>query len=83
MTRISIPVFCLALLAINPVFAAKRSRMDRLDADRDGRISLSEFQAHKAKNGKNQEKRFRKLDINSDGYLSVDELANARAHHKK
>lgn len=46
-----------------------------IDGDKDGRVSLSEFQAKHAE-------RFARLDANSDGYLSETELAEARGKRR-
>jgi hypothetical protein len=45
-----------------------------MDADKDGKISLKEFQAGK-KDAAQAEKEFKALDKNGDGALSMDELA--------
>jgi len=45
-----------------------------MDADKDGKVSLKEFQAGK-KDAAGAEKEFKAMDKNGDGSLSKDELA--------
>ena len=73
--------FCLALLAGAPVFAAgKKAHMSKMDTDKDGKVSMSEFMA--AKHGKKAEAHFKQIDTNADGFLSTDEMAAAHRAKK-
>ncbi|MFM8766075.1 MAG: EF-hand domain-containing protein [Spartobacteria bacterium] len=49
-------------------------RFEKLDADKNGSISLDEFKAN-AKNPANAEKKFGKLDTDNNGSLSLAEFS--------
>ncbi len=59
--------------------ATPEEHFKKLDTDKDGSLSLAEFQAGKPDAAK-AEAAFKKLDTNSDGKLSLEEFS---AHHKK
>ncbi|MBW2194965.1 MAG: EF-hand domain-containing protein, partial [Deltaproteobacteria bacterium] len=50
--------------------------LNRMDANKDGKISHDEFMAP-------HEKRFKEDDINNDGFLNKDELRKAWTEHMK
>ena len=47
---------------------------ERMDADRDGKLTLAEFSAR-------EEKLFARLDKNGDGVITRDELSFSRRGH--
>ncbi len=64
------------------------SRMARLDADKDGKVDFEEMYIQmKKRNGNmsrdNAEQLFDRMDSNKDGFLSVDELADAQQNQQK
>ncbi len=77
MNRKKTLVLCIAVAAGGFALdaAARPPEFSDIDGDKDGRISLSEFQAKHAK-------RFARLDTDSDGYLSETELAEARGKRR-
>ena len=79
-------VFFLVLVSFPEVYAGqneefqldKEALFQLLDQNKDGRISLDEFQAlWKDKNAAKES--FRRLDTNNDGYLSSEEFAKPGA----
>lgn len=78
MKPIAVITIATALLVGAPLFAkgskSPESRFNRMDADRDGRITQSEYQGKKAKNADRRMKKFQKLDTNHDGAVSRDEF---------
>lgn len=58
--------------------ARGRGRVMRADTDHDGRISLAEWtawrQTHPGSNPARAARRFHRLDANSDGFLTADEI---------
>jgi hypothetical protein len=58
--------------AANPKFA---EHFDRLDANKDGRITTDERPKHHGKGGGQRGERMAQLDTNKDGRFSRDELA--------
>ncbi len=60
---------------------AKNAKGLKLDTDGDGKVSLAEFVAGKKDKAK-AEKAFTKLDKNSDGFLSKEELEGAKKKKK-
>ncbi len=77
MKTLIISTFCFAIMASA---AEKKGNIKGMDTDKDGKISMAEFQT--ARPGKKAENRFRKLDANSDGFLNMDEVAAARSARK-
>ncbi|MDO7085585.1 EF-hand domain-containing protein [Pseudocolwellia sp. AS88] len=61
---------------------AKESRFQSLDIDNDGKVSVEEFTI-KSKKKEKSTKAFVKLDANSDGFLSEDEMAKMKDKKNK
>lgn len=57
----------------------------KMDTDKDGRISLAEFEAFSPtrKGVKDCNEMFAKLDLNKDGYISLEEVKRYKFGHKK
>jgi Ca2+-binding EF-hand superfamily protein len=51
-------------------------KFDRVDANQDGRLELSEFLAH-------AEERFKRMDIDSNGYVTPEESREAGKEMRK
>jgi hypothetical protein len=67
---------------------APRSRMERLDMNKDGKVSFDEMYTQmKNRNGNmskdKAQQQFDRMDSNKDGFLSNDELANAQQNQQK
>lgn len=54
----------------------KGKMMERVDTDGDGKISKAEFMAK-------HESKFMKMDVNGDGFLSKDEMKEAKSKMKE
>jgi len=59
-----------------------QKKFNKLDADKNGSISLEEFKAA-AKNPDKADKQFAKLDADKNGSISLEELSAARAKKVK
>lgn len=60
--------------------ARAEARFDRLDADRDGRVTANEMrQVRQARRGERQVRQFDRLDANRDGMLSRAEFGQRQA----
>ncbi len=74
-------VLCILVLS-GVVWAAPpdtKSEFMKLDADKDGKVSLEEYTKKVGeKQKKAAEARFKKADKNKDGFLVLDEFKNAR-----
>ncbi len=77
MNRQKYLVLCIAVAAGGFALdaAARPPAFSDIDGDKDGRVSLSEFQAKHAE-------RFASLDTDGDGYLSETELVEARGKRR-
>ncbi|MFB9057134.1 EF-hand domain-containing protein [Mariniflexile ostreae] len=97
MKRIKIGVAILSLLAFSQVDAQEKKAkkgpevaFEKLDTDKDGKLSLEEFKARTikskpgAENSKpvNHEKAFTRKDANADGFIDMEEF-KARPEKKK
>lgn len=82
MNRNKTLALCLAIVTCGLMFeaAARPPAFPDVDSDRDGRVSLSVFQAMHAKR-MTVEERFARMDADGDGYLTESELAAARRKH--
>ncbi|MGJ8630592.1 MAG: hypothetical protein ACSHWT_06090 [Glaciecola sp.] len=70
------------LFAASFTLHANEKLIKKMDKDGDSRISVEEFTAKSKKKGK-ATKRFEAIDLNKDGFLSVDELAKMPTKAKK
>lgn len=64
---------------------SKKSSFMNMDTNKDGRISLSEFETFRPmkKGIKDDEAIFKRYDVNNDGVISLEEVQNKNSGNKK
>ncbi len=67
------------VVGVQPSFAEKFELFEKLDANKDGKISSQEFSQIKAERAKRAERAFKRFDSNKDGYLDQNEWKVAKA----
>lgn len=71
---IFVVAICLVTMAAVATAAAPEQRFEKLDTNRDGRLSREEAAAYPE-----LAKQFAKIDANKDGFISLDELTAKRS----
>ncbi len=67
------------VLGVQPSFAEKLELFEKLDTNKDGKVSSQEFSQIKAERAKRAERAFTRFDSNEDGYLDQNEWKVAKA----
>ena len=70
------------LAPVDGTFAERAAKFDRLDTEKHGKLTLEEYQARQS-DPEAAEKRFKKFDVNRDGFVTREEYINNGAKKLK